>query len=237
MMNLKDVLAKLKSLGKHHAKPGFRAGMARFCIVSDTALGIPIPELRKLAKEIKKEESENVRHLLALVLWKQNIHEAKILATMVDEADLVTEKQMQSWVNDFYSWDICDQCCSNLFDKTEFCEKKIFEWVKSEKEFVRRAGFVLMATSAVHDKEARDETFLAYLPIIERYSTDDRNFVKKAVNWALRQIGKRNEKLRTEALKLAKKLKESEDHSARWVGSDAIRELESEAVKKKLERN
>jgi 3-methyladenine DNA glycosylase AlkD len=215
--------------------------MARFGIVSDTALGIPIPHIRNLAKELKKEKK---CHELALELWKQDIHEAKILATMIDDPKLVTEQQMNDWANGFYSWDVCDQCCSNLFDRTPFCDKKIREWTKSEKEFVRRAGFVLMATSAVHDKKANDERFLSYLSIIEKYSTDDRNFVRKAVNWALRQIGKRNSRLHKAALILATKLKTmrpkktgasspvpselktQDNKTARWIGSDAVRELE-----------
>jgi len=225
-METAEVISKLKALAKKYAKPKNKVGMARSGIVSDTAFGIPIPHIRNLAKELKKEKN---RHELALELWDQDIHEAKILATMTDDPKLVTEKQMDDWVNDFYSWDICDQCCSNLFDKTPFCDKKIREWTKSEKEFVRRAGFVLMATSAVHDKKAEDSRFLSYLPIIEKYSTDDRNFVRKAVNWALRQIGKRNVRLHKAALTLATKLKTKGNKTARWIGSDAVRELEGKA--------
>jgi len=174
-MNVNDILKKLEELGKN-AKPGYREGMARFGIVSSSALGVSLPEIRKLAKEIGKN------HELALSLWQMKIHEAKMIATLIDEPKLVTENQMDTWVNDFYSWDICDQCCSNLFDKTQFYKRKIEQWIKSEKEFVRRAGFVLMATSAVHDKKAPDEQFLEYLPLIKQYSYDKRNFVKKAVN-------------------------------------------------------
>lgn len=217
-MEIDEIVSRLKGLSKK-AKPGYKEGMARFGIVSDTALGVPLPELRKLAKEIGKD------HSLALKLWKIDIHEAKILATMTDNWKQVTENQMDSWVEEFYSWDICDQCCSNLFDRTPFAEEKIRQWVKSEKEFVRRAGFVLMAARAVHDKEAPDSQFLAYLPLIERYSTDERNFVRKAVNWALRQIGKRNLRLRKEALKVASGLKTSKHKTQRWIGSDAYREL------------
>ena len=240
-METAEVISKLKALAKKYAKPENKVGMARFGIVSDTAFGIPIPHIRTLAKELKKERN---RHELALELWEKNIHEAKLLAPMIDDAMLVTEIQMDYWVNDFYSWDICDQCCSNLFDKIPFCDKKIRDWTKSEKEFVRRAGFVLMATSAVHDKKANDERFLSYLPIIEKYSTDERNFVRKAVNWALRQIGKRNANLHKAALDLATRLKTMrpkktgasspvpselktrDDKTPRWIGSDAARELE-----------
>jgi len=211
-METEEVISKLKTLAKKYAKPGNIEGMARFGIVSETAFGIPIPHIRNLAKALKKEKN---RHELALELWKQNIHEAKLLAPMIDDPKLVTGKQMDEWVNGFYSWDICDQCCSNLFDKTPFCDKKIKEWTKSEKEFVKRAGFVLMATSAVHDKKAEDSRFLSYLPIIEKYSTDERNFVRKAVNWALRQIGKRNSNLHKAALNLATRLKTRDNKTVR----------------------
>ncbi len=223
-MEPEDVIKKLKALSKN-AKPGFREGMARYGIVSDTALGIPVPETRRLAKEIGKD------HALALRLWKEDIHEAKILASMIDDPELVSENQMDKWAGDFYSWDICDQCCGNLFDKTPHCEKKIRQWVADEREFVRRAGFVMMAARAVHDKKAKDAEFLLYLPLIEKYSTDQRNFVKKAVNWALRQIGKRNAKLHKEALSIARRLASSSDRAARWIGSDARRELEAKKVK------
>jgi 3-methyladenine DNA glycosylase AlkD len=228
-MEIDEVVRKLKKLAKS-AKPGYKEGMARFGIVSKTALGISMPDLRVLAKEIGKD------HELALKLWILDIHEAKLLACLTDNWKQVTEHQMDSWVEDFYSWDICDQCCSNLFDKTPFYQKKIREWVKSEKEFVRRAGFVLMATSAVHDKGAPDSQFLTYLPLIEKYASDERNFVKKAVNWALRQIGKRNLRLHKEALKAAKKLRESESKSSRWIGSDAYRELEDREVIERIKK-
>lgn len=228
-MDIKQILSELNRLSKN-AKPGFKEGMAKFGIESSTALGIPMPELRQFAKEIRKTNATEQNHELALELWKQNIHEAKMIACLIDDPKLVTEKQMNEWVNDFYSWDICDQCCSNLFDKTPYYKKKIFEYVKSEKEFVRRTGFVLMATSAVHDKKAPDSLFLSYFPIIEKYAADEKNFVKKAVNWALRQIGKRNILLHGEALKLATRLKTQDSKSARWIGSDAVRELENEKI-------
>ncbi|MBU0591551.1 DNA alkylation repair protein [Candidatus Micrarchaeota archaeon] len=242
-MNHREVISRLKQLGKN-TKPGYKEGMARFGIESSNALGVPLPEIRKFAKEIISSEGSpfgrkapdvgsklvdieiGKNHELALSLWQTNIHEAKTIATLIDDPKLVTENQMDDWANDFYSWDICDQCCSNLFDKTPFYKKKIIEWIKSEKEFVRRAGFVLMATSAVHDKKAPDAQFIEYLPLIKQYSHDKRNFVKKAVNWALRQIGKRNISLHKHALALAKELRQTEDKTARWIGSDAARELE-----------
>ena len=235
-MGFENLLVQLKLLSQK-SKPGYKEGMARFGISSENALGIPVPELRKLAKTSGKD------HSAALRLWKQNIHEAKLLASMIDDPKLVTEQQMDEWVNDFYSWDVCDQCCSNLFDKTPFYKNKIFEYVKSEKEFVRRAGFVLMATSAVHDKKADNTQFLSYFPVIEKYVTDERNFVKKAVNWALRQVGKRNIVLHNEAVKLATRLKNTKSETgnkksatARWIGSDALRELEDQKIIKRIKK-
>jgi 3-methyladenine DNA glycosylase AlkD len=141
---------------------------------------------------------------------------------------------MESWVANFDSWDVCDQCCSNLFDKTKFAYKKAIEWTKRNEEFVKRAGFVLMAVLAVHDKKAKDERFLKFLPIMKRESTDERNYVKKAVNWSLRQIGKRNLNLNKMALKTAKEIKMLDSRTAAWVASDALRELESKAVQERL---
>ncbi len=229
MTTVKEVVADFKKMAKH-AKPGYKEGMARFGIASDTALGISVWDMRKYAKKIAKD------HELALALWKLDIHEAKVLAPMIDEPDKVTEKQMDSWVNDFYSWDICDLACSNLLDKTPFYKKKIREYVKSDEEFVKRAGFVLMAAASVHDSKAPDKQFLSYLPIIKKHSTDGRNFVRKAVNWALRQIGKRNARLHKAALKLAKELKKSDDKTARWIGSDAARELDSPKIRERIKK-
>ena len=223
-MNAKEILKRIKPLGK----PENVEGMSRFGIAADTAYGVPIPELRKHAKEFRNN------HKLALELWDSNVHEGKLLAAFIDNPKEITEEQMQEWVNDFYSWDICDQICSNLFDKTPFAYDKAIEWSKEEKEFVRRAGFVMMAVLAVHDKKTSNEKFLQFFPFIETYSNDDRNFVKKAVNWALRQIGKRNLQLHKKALTLAKKIKKHESKSARWIASDAIRELENEKIIRKI---
>ena len=194
-------------------------GMARFGIRPAQVLGISIPTLRKMAKEIGRN------HDLALELWHSGIHEARILASMIDEFRLVTPQQMNAWVNDFDSWDVCDQVCGNLFDKTPYAYQKVVEWCHEEKEFVRRAGFVMMAQLAVHDKQARDEAFLQFFPLIKQYADDDRNFVKKAVNWALRQIGKRNNRLHTLALEYAHDIQNMDSKTAQWVAKDAIREL------------
>jgi 3-methyladenine DNA glycosylase AlkD len=195
------------------------AGMARFGINSKGTLGISTVYLRVLAKKIGKN------HKIATQLWKSGIHEAKILAAFVGEPEKVSEAQMNEWIKDIDSWDVCDQVCGNLFDKTPFAHRKAKELSRRKSEFEKRVGFVLMATLAVHDKKAPDEKFLSFLPLIEKHSSDERNFVKKAVNWALRQIGKRNLVLRNEALKIAVKLKKSDSRSARWIGSDAYREL------------
>ncbi|MCX6759734.1 MAG: DNA alkylation repair protein, partial [Candidatus Nealsonbacteria bacterium] len=160
-------------------------GMARFGIRPKTkVLCISMPNLRKLAKKIGKD------HNLAIKLWDLKIHDARILAGLIDEPDKVTEAQMDKWVNDFDSWDICDSVCGNLFDKTKFAYKKIGQWAKREEEYVKRTPFTLLAWLSVHDKDAKDEKFIKYFPIIKKAATDDRNFVKKAVNWAIRQIGK-----------------------------------------------
>lgn len=209
------------SLLKKQSNPKNVAGMARFGINPKNRLGIKIPFLRALAKKIGKD------HKLALQLWKSKIHEARLLAGFIDDYKLITPQQMDSWAKDFDSWDRCDQVCSNLFDKTPWAYQKSRQWTKSSKEFVRRAGFVMMACLAVHDKKAPDKKLLQFFPLIKKYSTDERNFVKKAVNWALRQIGKRHPKLRKPAISLARKLANSKSPSARWAGKDALRELSS----------
>ncbi len=220
-MTEKGIIQKLKS----YANPKNAAGKARFGIVGKNVLGGPnIPIIRKMARDIKKSNVD--RHQLAQELWDSEIHEARILAGHIDDPNKVTEKQMESWVKDFDSWDVCDCVCSNLFDKTPYALKKIGEWTKRQKEYVKRAGFVLMAALAVHDKKASDRTFIEFLPIIKCESTDERNFVKKAVNWALRQIGKRNNYLRGEAIQTAREiLKVYTEPSARWIAKDALREL------------
>ena len=153
---------------------------------------------------------------------------------MVDDPEVVTEEQMERWVKDFDSWDICDQCCSNLFDKTKLAYRKAVQWSGRNEEFVKRAGFVLMAVLAVHDKEMNDREFTKFLSIIRRKATDDRNFVKKAVNWALRQIGKRNLNLNGMAIKTAKEIREIDSRAAKWIASDALRELTSQAIQVKF---
>lgn len=219
-----EIIRKIESL----ADPGAVRGMARFGINPENTYGVSVPELRKMAKETGKD------HALAGQLWASGIHEARLLAAFIDRPEMVTEAQMENWVSDFDSWDVCDQCCANLFDRTEFAHRKAAEWSEREEEFVKRAGFVLMATLSVHDKKAGDEAFIKFLPIIKREATDSRNFVKKAVNWALRQVGKRNFNLNRAAIATAEEIRQIDDKSARWIAADAVRELTGEAVQKKL---
>ncbi len=205
--------------------------MARFGINPKNTLGVSIPVIRDLAKTQCKNPR---RHELALELWKTGIHEARLLAGFIDDSKKVSEAQMESWARDFDSWDVCDQACSNLFDQTPFAWRKAREWTKRKEEFVKRAGFVLMACLAVHDKKADDKKFLAFLPIIKREARDERNFVRKAVNWALRQIGKRSKALNAAAVKTASEISRIDSKAARWIAADALRELESPAVQKRL---
>lgn len=216
--NAEEILKKLKSLGSLKNIEG----MARFGIKINpkNIYGVSIPNLRKLAKKIGKN------HILAQELWNSGIHEARILASMIDEVEKVTAEQMDKWIIDFNSWDVCDQVCNNLFDKTSLAFKKVIEWTKNKSEFERRAGFALMACFAWHNKDVDDAKFLKFFPLIKKYSTDERNFVKKAVNWALRQIGKRNKNLCKKAIKLAKEIQKIDSKSAKWIAMDAIRELE-----------
>jgi len=213
-MDAQKIISELKK----HSNPKDREGMARFGINPKYALGVHIPVLRNLAKKIGKN------HKIAEDLWKTKIHEARILACMIDDPKIVAEKQLEEWVKEFNSWDLCDQCCMNLFDKLPIAWKKAVEWPKRKEEFVRRAGFSLMACLAWHDKKAKDKDFLKLFPVIKKYSTDDRNFVRKAVNWALRQIGKRNKNLNKKAIALAKEIQEIDSKTAKWIAGDAIRE-------------
>ena len=226
MATVDEVMEQLKS----KAKEDQREGMARFAIVGDLRLGVSVPDMRKIAKDIGKD------HQLALDLWETGVPEGMIVAGMIAEPEKLTEQQMEAWVVDINSWDICDQVCMNLFEKTPLAEKKIYEWSLREEEFVKRASYALIACLAWHDKEASDEAFTQYFPVIVAGATDERNFVKKAVNWALRNIGKRNQALNKEAIKVAKEIQGIDSKSARWIASDAIRELESEKVQERLRK-
>jgi 3-methyladenine DNA glycosylase AlkD len=219
-----EILDKLKSL----ANPQNVAGMARYGINTQNTLGISIPVLRQLAREIGKS------HELASLLWESGIHEGRLLAGFIEVPSLVTESQMDRWVNDFDSWDICDQCCSNLFAATPLAFQKALEWSTNEKEFIKRAGFSMMACLAVKGKKANDRQFEPFFVNIKSGAHDNRNFVKKAVNWALRQIGKRNPALNQRAIEVAEEIRKMDSSSARWIASDALRELNSTAVQTRL---
>jgi 3-methyladenine DNA glycosylase AlkD len=227
MATVNDIMAQLKQ----NSDPCQLPGMARFGITIENRLGgVSVPYMRKLAKATGKD------HQLALELWKTGIAEAKIVASMVDDAKKLTGAQMDNWVKDFDSWDVCDQVCMNLFDKTPLAWQKVIEWSQREEEFVKRAAFTLIACLAWHDKEAKDEQFTKLLPVIESAATDERNFVKKAVNWALRHIGKRNINLNPVAIKTAQNIAKLNSKAALWIAADAIRELESDAVQARLKR-
>ena len=223
-MMLENIVDEIKRKGI----PKALDDMSRFRIQTNQAFGVSIPELRKLAR------STGTNHELARELWKTGYQEARILATMIDDPARVTEDQMEEWAVGFDSWDLVDNCCGNLFDKTPFAVAKAHEWSKRSEEYIKRAGFVLMAELAVHDKGASNKTFLGFLPVIVREASDERNFVKKALNWALRQIGKRNAMLNKAAIRTSKTIKDSGSKSAKWIAADALRELTSPSVRKKL---
>jgi 3-methyladenine DNA glycosylase AlkD len=204
--------------------------MARFAICAGKVYGVSKPKMDKLAKRIGKN------HALALRLWNSGVREARILAGMIDEPEAVTAAQMDGWARDFDSWDVCDGTCCHLFAHTAFAWQKAFEWSRKPNEFQKRAGFALMAYLAVHDRRASDHEFAELLPILRGGAADDRNFVHKAVNWALRQIGKRNLKLNRVAIHEAERIRKIDSRSARWIAADALRELRSEVVQRRLRR-
>ncbi len=224
-MDYAAVMEHLKTL----SHPEGASGAAGFGIHPQTQVyGIAMPDLRKLAGQIGKN------HALAAALWESGIHEARILATLVADPRQVTEEQMERWVVSFDSWDVCDQCCGNLFDRTPWAYQKAVAWSARDEEYVKRAGFALMAWLSVHDKKAPDSQFTPFLLVIQREAGDSRNFVKKAINWALRGIGKRNRALNHLAIRTAEELSTSESSAARWVARDALRELTGAAVQQRL---
>lgn len=225
-MNYDDIIKRLKAL----SNPKAVEGMARYGINPSNTYGVSIPNLRKTAKEL------GIDHELAQRLWASGIHEARILASMIDDQNMVTGEQAERWVKDFDSWDVCDQCCMNLLQNTSFAYEKASEWSERQEEFVKRAGFVLMARLAVSDRKAADRKFELFLPAIKRESADNRNYVKKAINWALRQIGKRNLHLNRKAVDTAREILNMDSQSARWIATDAMRELTSQAVQQRLKR-
>lgn len=220
----KQIIALLEAEGSEEN----RAGMARFGVKTERAYGVSVKRLREIAKSAGRD------HDVAQELWATGMHEARMLASLVDEPAKVTPEDMEEKVLGFDSWDVCDGFCNNLFRKTPFAHAKVGEWAAREETFVRRAGFALMANLAVHDKKADDSIFADYLKLIEAASDDERNFVKKAVNWALRQIGKRSPGLNAAAIACAERIAARDSKAARWIANDAIRELTSESVRAKL---
>lgn len=226
MAECDEILDRLRSLGD----PRNVEGMARYGIRTKKAFGVSAPQLRQLAKELRKD------HDLADLLWRTGVHDARILAALIDDPALVTTKQMDRWAEDFDTWAVCDSACGSLFDKTPYAWDKAVEWIEREEEYVRRAGFVLMAALAVHDKKAPNERFEAFLSLIESHATDERNFVKKAVNWALRQIGKRNLYLNGLAIRAGERIRRIDSKAARWIAADALRELTCDKVRQRLKK-
>ena len=228
--SLEDELESALTWLKRHATKRTLEGMARYGLPSDNALGVSVADIRLLAKRLGKN------HELAAALWKTGVYEARMLTSFVDEPDRVTAAQMDRWCRDFDNWGICDTVCFHLFDRTPFAWEKARQWSTSPREFVKRAGFALMASLVVHDKAAPGPRFLAFLPLIEQGAQDERNFVKKAVNWALRCIGKRDLALNAAAIAVSKRLSQSKEASCRWVGKDALRELAGPKVRARLAR-
>ena len=219
-----EIVRKLKSM----ADPEKVEGMAKFGINPENTLGISIPSLRAIAKESGRD------HQLAEDLWETGIHEARILAAFIGDPRRVTRTLADKWVKEFDSWDVCDQVCMNLFDKTSFAHEKALIWSARKPEFVKRAGFAMMASLAIHDKEAEDAQFLQFLPAIVEGSSDSRNYVKKAVSWALRQIGKRNIRLYWKAIGTARDIEMSGSKSSRWVATDVLKELTSQKTRDRI---
>lgn len=219
-----SVLAALRSLENR----GNVEGMVRYGIVAKRALGVPMPALRKMARTLGRD------HRLAGRLWSSGIYDARILASLIEEPRRITEPQMERWVKCFDNWAICDGCCSNAFDKTPFAWRKAVEWAGRKEEFVKRAGFVLMAALAVHDKTAQDRQFISFFPLIVREAGDDRNYVRKGINWALRQIGKRSAALNAESIRVAQKMRHQNSSCAKWIAADALRELTGSAVQRRF---
>ena len=214
-----DVNEALAWLKEHSSKKIRDEMLPRYGIDAPKAFGVSVANLHKLAKITGRN------HEFALALWETGWYEARMLASLVDEPERVTPAQMDKWCRDFDNWGICDTVCFKLFDRSPHAYKKVEQWAKRRDEFVKRGAFALMASLALHDKEAPDDRFVKWFPLIEQGANDERNFVKKGVSWALRGIGKRNPKLKAAAIKVAQRLASSSVASARWVGKDALRDL------------
>ena len=221
-----EVVAKLKRLGTNKT----REAMTRYAIPSDNAFGVSVGKIRDMGKQLGRN------HDLAQALWDTGFYEARMLAAFVDDPERVTPAQMESWCKDFDNWAITDTICFHLFDKTPHAFRKVEQWSNRRAEFEKRAAFALLASLGVHDKRATDESFAKCLPLIERAATDERNFVKKGVSWALRVVGRRSKDLNDAAVTLSKELCASESSSARWIGRDALKELTGPVVMRTLKK-
>jgi 3-methyladenine DNA glycosylase AlkD len=224
--DVEAVVALLKRLGTRKT----RDGMARYAIPSDKAFGVTVGTIRDMGKRLGHN------HDLALALWETGWYEARMLAAFVDEPDRVTSAQMERWCKDFDNWAVCDHTCFHLFDKTPHAFRKVAHWADCRNEFEKRAAFALLASLGVHDKQAGDDEFARCLPLIERASTDERNFVKKGVSWALRVVGRRSPELNEASVRLSEKFTKSDNAAARWIGRDALKELTSKAVTGRLKQ-
>ena len=213
---------------KARGNPKFRDGLARYGLPTEKAFGVSVATIKQYAKTLGRD------HGLATALWETGWTDARMLAAMVGEPDRVTPREMDAWCRDFDSWGIVDTVCFTLWDRSPHAWKKAKQWTTRKPEFEKRAGFVLMACLAAHDKAAKDAAFLEFLPLIEKGASDDRNFVKKGVSWALRHIGHRNAKLHAAAIRTARRLGASDDPTRRWVGKDALRDLLRPAVMQKV---
>lgn len=223
-MDYDEIIQELEA----QSNPQDVEGMARFGINPQKTYAVRIPELKKIAKKVGKN------HQLAAQLWEAGYRETRILACMIEDPKQVTSEQMDVWATEFDYWEICDQCCMKLFRMTPFAYQKVFEWSESEEEFKKRAAFALIAVLAVHDKKAPDEKFEQLFPLIIKESTDNRLYVKKAVNWALRHIGKKNIILNRKAINVASEIQKIDSKSAKWIASDALREIKSAKVQERL---
>ncbi len=225
-MTVKQALHRLQLLGSKRNIEG----MKRFNIPSSKAFGVSASNIRSLAKEISKD------HQLAIQLWNSGVHEARILAALIADPESASLKLLDQWTAEVENWAQCDACCAEFFQKTKYAQLLPFRWSKSKEEYVRRAGIVMIASMAVHHKELEDAIFEQYFPLLKQYSTDERNFVKKAINWALRQVGKRNNRLHKKAIALAQKIHKIPSSSAKWIATDAIRELTNQKIMALIKR-
>lgn len=225
-MQVENILTRLKAI----SNPEAVKGMIRYGINPKNNLGISIYQLRNLASEIGMD------HDLAIKLWDTGIHDARLLACFVDNPTYVNSEQMDSWAKEFDSWDICDQACTSLFDGNPLAWRKVFEWAEQNEEFVKRGAFSLIAGLSVHDKKASDKKFELFFPLIKKHSIDKRNYVKKAINWALRNIGKRNAVLNKKAIEVSENILKLDSKTAQWIAKDALKELTSIKIQSRFQK-